>query len=301
MKLTFALLLSASTMAARLMRSPALQLGSDLTSGRLTTELLFDGPFLPINATLANILRFMSIVARSDFEETLQPHIYDSSRYPQVLVTSHSSTEARFLLCGIYFAAVDMVKFSRFNNVVINIFWDKNAVGQISLKVMDSLDPTLNDTGSVMDDGGELSPEDLGNRTTQAFLERLKTPLAGNGTGVTTIKGASVVNAVKESDTAPGNWSTSPARVSNSPLSSPLAILFAQVVGAHALKRNDVYLAFYVAMLHVAKFPVGSKLQHFSIPSPVVNLGVNMYPTGAGCSVNLLSMLMRTLIVNMMR
>ena len=281
------------------MRSPALQLGSDLTSGRLKTELLFDGPFLPINATLANILHFMSIVARSDFEETLGPRIYDSSRYPQVLVMSHSSTKARFLLCGIYFAAVDMVKFSRFNNVVINIFWDNDAVGQISLKVMDSLDPTLNDTSSVMDDGGELSPEGLGNRTTQAFLEMLKTPLAGNGTADTTIKGASVVNAVKEWDMAPGNWSTSPARVSNSPLSSPLAILFAQIVGAHALRRNDVYLAFYVAMLHVAKFPVRTQMQHFSIPSPVVDLGVNMYPIGAGCSVNLLSVLMRTLTVNM--
>lgn len=288
MKLTFALLLSASTLTATLMRSPALQPGSDLTSGRLTTELLFDGPFLPINATLANILQFMGIVARTSFEETVRPRVYYSSRYPQVVITSHSSTKARYLLCGIYFAAVDMVKFSRFHNVVIKIFWDNDAVGQISLKVLDSLDPALNDTGSVMDDGAELNPEDLGNRTTQTFLERLETPLAGNGTGDTIMKDASVVNAVEEWDMPLGNWSTSPVRISSSPLSSSVAIRFAAIVGAHALRRNDVFLVFYVAMLHVAKYPLRSRLQHFTVPSPVVDLGVSMYPSGAGCSVNLL-------------
>lgn len=288
MKLTFTLLLSASTLAATLMRLPALQPGSDLTSGRLTTELLFDGPFLPINATLANILQFMGIVARTSFEETVRPRVYYSSRYPQVIITSHSSTKARFLLCGIYSAAVDMVKFSRFHNVVIKIFWDNDAVGQISLKVLDSLDPALNDTGSVMDDGGELNPEDLGNRTTQTSLERLETPLAGNGTGDTIMKDASVVNAVKEWDMSLGNWSASPVRMPSSPLSSSVAIRFAEIVGAHALRRNDVFLVFYVAMLHVAKYPLRSRLQHFTVPSPVVDLGVSMYPSGAGCSVNLL-------------
>lgn len=301
MKLTFALFLSALTMATTLMISPALQLGSDLTSSRLRTELVFDGPFLPINATLTNILQFMSIVARSDFEETLRPRMYYSSRYPQVLITSHSSTKARFLLCGIYYAAVDMIKFTRLNNVVINIFWDNNAVGQISLRVIDLLDPALNDTGSVMDDGGELSPEDLSNRTAQAFLERPRTPLAWNGTDNATIKGALVVNAVEEGDMALRNWSTSPARISDSPLSSRFAIRFTRIVGAHVLRRNNVYLAFYLAMLHVAKFPARSKLQHFTIPSSRANLVVNMYPTGAGCSVNFLPLLMRNLVVNMMK
>lgn len=302
MKLTFVLLLSASTMATTLMISPALQLGSgDLTSGRLRTELHFDGPFLPINATFANILQFMGIVAQGDFEDLVLPRVYYSSRYPQVIITNHSSTKARFLLDGIYCAAVDMVKFSRFNNVVIKIFWNNDAVGKISLRVLDSLDPTAKNTDIVMDDGEALSPEDVGKGTAQTLSERLGTPLAGNGTGNITIKRASVVNAVKEWATALGNWSTPSARISNSPFSVPLAIRFAEIIGAHALRRNDVYLVFYVAMLHVAKFPVRDKLQHFTIPSPVVDLGISMYPTTAECSVNLLPLLMRALIVNTMK
>ena len=292
-------------MVATLVITPALQLESDMATKRFRTELVFSGPFLPINPTLACIIQFMSMVAQFEFHEIIQPRTFSSTRYPQVDITINPSSEAHFLLRGIYNAAVDMVSFSRFNNVVVKLFWDNSPVGQISILAntgMGFLSPTLNDAGSVMDDGGGLSLEDVSNKTTQAFVERLNTPPVGNVTGIAAIENTSMVDSVKALDKTSGSPSTSPGRLPpKAPLTPELAINFDRIVGSTQLDRNDVFLTFYAAILHVAKFSVGRRMQHFDIGSPATDLDVHMYEIGTGCSVTLLALLMPTYTVNMMK
>lgn len=288
MKLALPLLLSAATTASNSVSSPALPLASDLPDRRFRVDLGFDAPFLPVNATLVNIMHFMSIVARTDTDEDIQPRTYSAPMYRQVQITTCARTEARFLLWGIYLAAIDMVKFSRFHNAMVKLYWENSLVGQINLMVKPSLSsPSAsgNDTRSLIDDGGQLGGAGIGDKATKAFGERLNTTVQ-NITGSNTVETISAVNAAKMRNAAFSIPSQSPILVPPNALLSPrLTIDFDRVAGATKLSRNDVFLTFYHAMLHVAKFPVENDMRPFYSKSPFADLRVHMYETGIGCLV----------------
>ena len=301
MKLSLIPLLSAMTTSLSLVVTPELQLQDDLPDSRFKIYMLFDSPLLPVNPTLAVITHFMSVVAQSNFEQVLEPCVYSSTMNPTVTITSHSSTETRFLLWGIYLAAIDMVKYVRFNEMVVNLFWDKQLVGQISvlLDKGDNLASTsLNDTGSFLDDGEGPSLEMIGNRTNEASVKKLNIPTLENGTrAAVTTNNASADSLVDRWNTVYSNLSTLPTGPSsNASLLRTVAVDFQRVAGATQLKRNEVFLTFYAAMLHVAKFPVGNQMVLFDSKAPDVMLRVRMLDIGIGCSVILSELL--TPIVN---
>ena len=135
MKLSLVLLLNAVTTSLTLVVTPALQLQDELPDSGFKIQMLLDSPLLPVNATLVVITQFMKWVARSDFEQVIEPCKYNSRKYPTVTISTHFPTETRFLLWGIYLAAIDMVRYVRFNAMVVNLLWNKKLVGQISLQV----------------------------------------------------------------------------------------------------------------------------------------------------------------------
>lgn len=290
MKLALPLLLSAARAASISVPSPTLPLESDLPNSRFRAELSFDAPFLPINAILINVLHFMSIVGRDDFDEYLQPRTYSAPMYGQVQIKTYEWTEARFLLWGIYTAATDMIRFSRFHNAIVKLYWDNSIVGQINLMVKPgiiSLDITRNGTRSVINDSEELRLANTGKKSTQAFVERLDTSPVQNITGSDTADNVSVINLAKTWNATLSITSTS-LLPPNAILSPRLTIDFDRVAGAAQLRRNDVFLTFYTAMLHVAMFPAENDMQPFNSKSPTANLRVHMFETGIGCLVSLL-------------
>ena len=302
MKLYLVLLLSAITTSLTLVVTPAVQLQDELPDSKFNIDLLFDSPLLPVNPTLAAITQFMRSVAQSDFDQVHEPCTYRSRRYPTVAISSHSSTEARFLLWGIYLAAIDMVKYTRFNDVVVNLLWNKQLVGQVSVLVIavESLPSTsLNDTSSFSDDGEGLTLGMIGKKTREVSAERLNFPTLKNGTPSTaTISHASADSLVDTWNTVCSNPVTLPTgHSSHASLLSTLAVDFQSIAGATPLKRNEVFLTFYAAMLYVAKFPVGDQLQHFNSKAPGVELRVHMFHVGSGCSVRLSTFLTPTVNV----
>lgn len=266
MKLGLILLLHGVTLASTLVLSPANQLQSDLQASRFSAKLHYDSPLVPSDPTLANVIYFLGIVARSDFNQQLEANTYTSPFYPQIEITSHGSTEARYLLWGVYLAATDMVKYTRFNDVVANLFWDNRIVGQISLTATPALDlpsTSLNGTRSY---AGESN-------TSSDLTDISSSP-----------KAVSILNS--SSDTAPALSTGVPLYALQS---SRFAIDFDFVPGADRLRRTEVFLAFSAAIIHVAKFSTNDRLHYFSTRASDTNLYVHMSETGTGCLVKLSS------------
>lgn len=289
MKWTLLLLLSATTSASTSVLSSAPQWESDLPDSRFRVDLMFDAPFLPVNPTLVNIMHFMSIVSRGELDEQVQPRTYSDFMYRQVQVTTYEWTEARFLLWGIYLAARDMIRFTRFHNSVVKLYWDNSLVGQITLTVktgLSLLNSTRNGTRSIMDYGGEPSLVGSGYRTTEAVVERLTALPVQNMSDVDTV-GKNPAFSSKMENTALSIPFTSPTIVAPNALLLPrLSIDFDRVIGSVHLGRNDVFFTFYTALLHVAKFPAENQMQAFNSKPPMMTLQVHMYESGIGCLVN---------------
>ena len=282
MKLALPLLLSAATISSISIPSPTTQLESSLPDKRFKKDLTFGGPFLPVDPTFINILHFMSTVAGTDFDELVEPHTYTAPVYRQVQISTSAWTEARFLLWGIYSAAIYMVRFSRFHDVLIKLYWDKSPVGEINLMASGT---TGNDARGFIDDGGELSPVDTGRNTTQILTERLKTPSVQNTTGRGTTNTTSAVDSINIWYPALSIPSTSPTPFLNAPLSTRMSINVERVIGAVTLKRHDVFLTFYTAILHLAQVPAADAMRSFNSKSPTADLRVHMFETGLGCLV----------------
>lgn len=290
MKLSLVPLFSAIVTSSTLVVTPALQLDDEMPDSRFKVQLLFDSPLLPVNQTLGVITQFMSITARSDFEQVHEGCTYRSRKYPTVAITTHSSIETRFLLWGIYLAVIDMIKYLRFNEVVIKLLWNKQLVGQISVLVYtgESLPSiSLNKTSSRLNEGENLNLPMISSRTRGASVEMPNIPTLENGTrSAATISNASADSLVDTWNIVCSNPSTLPTdHHSNTSLSTTLAVDFQSVAGATPLKRNAVFLSFYAAMLHVAKFSAEDQLRHFNSKAPGVELRVHMFHVGTGCSV----------------
>ena len=306
MKLSLVLLLNAVTTSLTLVVTPALQLQDEIPDSEFKIQMLLDSPLLPVDAVLVVIIQFMNLAARSDFEQVAEPCKFHSTKYPTVTISTHSSTEIRFLLWGIYLAAIDMVRYVRFNAMVVNLLWKKKLVGQISLQVNTggSLPGTSpNDTSDFSVNGGSLTLETISNSTGELSVERLKILASEDGSRTAaTISYASADSLADTWNIVCGNPSTLPTgHSSNASLMSTITVDFQSVAGATRLKRNDVFLSFYAAMLYVAKFPIDDPLVRFNSKAPGVNLRVHMFDIGIGCSVTLPTILAPTVNVKQMR
>lgn len=289
MKSALFLLTSPAMIATALAPSSTKKLQNDLPNVNFRTDLIFDSPILPIKSTFANIAYFMRKVALSGFEEQLQPLTDSSPLYPEIEIKSYATTEARFLLWGIYLTAADMVKYTRFNDVVAKLYWHNKFVGQISLLVKTNLrlpGPIVNATGRMTDGSKELSSDDISNKTSQASTKTLNAPRVDKNTSIDTAEKAMNMISVKAQNITSGNPSASPTqRPLNAPLSSRITVDFIGAASATRLNRNDVFLTFYAALLHVARYPASDRLQYFDTKIPKVDMGVHMYEMENECLV----------------
>lgn len=214
----------------------------DLPDERFQIKIAIGPSLLPVDSTLINILFFMSVVAAQDFTLQLAPRGYSSPQYRNVRITTFAWTEARFLLWGVYYAINDMIKFARFHDVLLWLYWEDKLVGKVGIAVKGSLDLA----------GGTANLE--GDQLVQMNL-------TGNGEDATSPK--PVVGNMTDSGLAPLNTS----RV-NTSIPSSYAVSFESIAGGGRLDRNEVFLTFYTALLHVAQVPAESQVQSFQSASP---------------------------------
>ena len=201
----------------------------------------------------------MTLLATQDSTKELQPRSYSTPNYRDVQIASYGRTEARFLLWGAYFAMDYMVKFVRFHNVALELYFDEKLDGKMKIAARRPL--SLADGGARdLVAGSNLtgSPEE---------------GTAGSEPGL--------VGDLSDSDLAPLALNASAA------LAFPpgFSIALEDVAGARRLDRNKLFLTFYSAFLHVAEFPVRSQMRAFESESPKGDLHLHMQELELGCQV----------------
>ena len=187
----------------------------------------------------------------------IQPLVYSTPEYRDIEISTHAWTEARFLLWGIYLAGIDMIKFARFNDATLELYWEVNMVGKVKIAVKRA--------SSLAGEGGN-STRDIGDTPAQ-------TNLIGSGEDVPGSK--SVVRDGTDINLAPLNSIVINASTG---ITTPsiFAVNFVPFSGAGALDRNEVFLTFYTAVLYVAQFPAESYMRSFEVASPSKKLYLYM-------------------------
>ena len=208
--------------------------------------------FLPVESAFMNILNFMGIVAAEDFTHEFQPRIYSTPNYRSVEITSYARTEGRFLLWAVVYAINYMVEVVRFNDLKMELLWEGRFVGRMKIAAKRSMS--------------------LAGGATQDLVAQ------SNETGSDNVTVGS--EAVGDSALFAFNSSTT--------LSYPpgFSVNFYHIPGGISLNRNEIFLTFYTALLHVAEFPAGSQWNIFESVSPNNVLTLIMQDSGSGCSVS---------------
>ena len=239
----------------------------NLPDDRFEARISIDGPLLPINSALINILYFMSIVAAQDAAHQLQPRTYSTANYRDVQIKSYAWTEARYLLWAMYYAAVQMVKYSRFNDIAMELYWEDERVGLVKIAVKRTLSLAGQASNLTLDLGDHIAHTNL------------------TSSGEDVMQPKSVVGNMTDSDLAPLIFSDLNA---STPFSLPpiFAVSFMHIAGASRLDRNEVFLTFYTALLQVAQFPPEGEMRLFSCVSPSGNVQLHLQSTGIGCQVS---------------
>ena len=145
-----------------------------------------------------------------------------------------------------------MVEVVRFNDLKMELLWEGSFVGRMKIAAKRSMSL----------EGGE----------TQDLIAQ------SNATGSDNVTVGS--KAVGDSALFSSN--------SSSTLSYPpgFSVDFYNIPGGISLNRNEVFLTFYTALLHVAEFPAGSQWNIFESVSPNKILTLIMQDSGSGCSVS---------------
>ncbi|CAF9934544.1 hypothetical protein IMSHALPRED_009755 [Imshaugia aleurites] len=239
---------SVSTLTPSLLEAPGSNLAlptSDLPDRRFTVTMATRSSLLPVNSALINILYFMSIVAGQHFTHQLAPRRYSTPRYRDVSITSFAYTEARFLLWGVFSAVADMVKNVRFHDVMLSLYWDDELVGKIQIAVTRPL--------SLVGGAGNVT-QDLANQLAQ--------PKSGTSSGNTTLI-EPVFGNKTDSDLESFNSSAF-----NDYNAQRATVIFESIAGGGVVNRNDVFLTFYTALIHVAHFSIEDQMQTFQSDPP---------------------------------
>ncbi|KAL6719733.1 hypothetical protein ACLMJK_001654 [Lecanora helva] len=276
--------------------APVLQLPSNVTLGhlgfsdglpddRFRIGRTIEAPFLPVDTTLINVLFVMGLIGVQDQNAELDPQTWSAPGYNQVEIQSFAYTEARFVLWGAYFAILDMIDSARFHNTVINLYWEDQFVGRMkfAVKATLSLPGGNSNNGENLSSGGQqiIEPTDLENSTHTTVLgaaPSIPADIAGNAT------------AENYTDDLRSLWSTS--TTNHSALSSPSPVndrpTFTVDIDYsylfRPLKRNDVFLTFFLAIIHASQFDAHLPMSPFETRSPLGNsISLKLSNLNVGC------------------
>lgn len=204
----------------------------------------------------------MSIIADQDYTVKLQPRSYSTPSYRDVKIMNFAWTEPRFLLWAMYEAIDYMVRFARFHDSIMELWWEGNVVGRMRIA---SIKWGSSSASEAMTQDHVLAQSNL----------------TDGEEGTTESKAAALGNATL-SDLPPLTSNASTA------LSNPLGftIEFVDVVGARAIGRNNIFLTFYAAFLHVAQYPAEGKMEDFESKSPNKLISLHMQELGPSCRVS---------------
>lgn len=147
-----------------------------------------------------------------------------------------------------------MVEVVRFNDLKMELLWEGSFVGRMKIAAKRSMG--------------------LAGGATQDLVSRSNETGSDNVTVGSEAVGDSALFASNNSAT----------------LSYPpgFSVAFYSIPEGISLNRNEIFLTFYTALLHVAEFPAGSQWNIFESVSPNKVLTLIMQDSGSGCSHDIL-------------
>ena len=264
---TILLAASTSALAPPLPIKRNTTLRADLPDEHFSIVQAFQPSLLPVVPTLLNVLHFMGMLSEQGFDTPLGPDIYSAPGYQDIQIQTYALTEVRFLLWGIYTAIGNMLQTARLHTSMIKLYWKKMLMGSISLAVKPPTDLL------TMSNDSTLTGSDMDNTTASK-------------------------NTTRDDETeieANSDWANS--RIApdssvktslNTSLSVGEAIIeLSRLAGGRKLDRNEVFLTFYTAILHVAQHQLSEEMDDFESQIPMGSVWLDMYEGAAHCQVRL--------------
>ena len=156
-----------------------------------------------------------------------------------------------------------MVKNVRFHDVMLSLYWDDELVGKIQIAVTRPL--------SLVGGAGNVT-QDLANQLAQ--------PKSGTSSGNTTLI-EPVFGNKTDSDLESFNSSAF-----NDYNAQRATVIFESIAGGGVVNRNDVFLTFYTALIHVAHFSIEDQMQTFQSDPPSRKACLHMQDMRTVCQVS---------------
>lgn len=117
-----------------LLASVNLTVTPNLPDARFTVTTSFDPKLLPPIPALVNILDCIAIIAYTDYNGFIPPSTWTAPGYPQVQIVTEDRIAARYILFGILTGIGYMVKWNRFQDVILTLKWEGDPVGTIRIE-----------------------------------------------------------------------------------------------------------------------------------------------------------------------
>lgn len=225
-------------------------LSANLPDPRFHVSSSFDAGFLPPVPTLMGILFFVAEMAYGNINATVPANTWTASGHPQVEIITVGPTEAKYLLFGVFAGIEYMVKYNRFQEVLLTLRWERSVVGRIWIVLPGyaSLGLPANDT--------------VTNKTMQ---RPDPSPPA--------------IYSVRDIDT---NASMINPLNGTKSLGNDVEISITTIPGGRSLTRNDVFLTCYAALVHMAPFSRNAQMADFTSKMPLNDVYMHLLHWGPG-------------------
>ena len=207
----------------------------------------FNEGFLPPNATLVNVLYVLAGIADVDIKSNIQQQAWSDADFPQVEIITTSALKAVNLLFGIFAGIEYMVRYNRFYEVSLTLKWEKKTIGRIWI-VLPGFDglPSSNSTGNDARKSIDYS---------------------------------SVVGNLTDVDS---NGSSTNLLNNTISLGTSIQMSIADIGGGRSLRRNQVFLTCYAALVHIAPSSNEAYMVDFTSKSPIGDVYINLLHWGPG-------------------
>ena len=292
MKLLLFFILYSTTVISVISQPLGIPSISGLPDDRFRVRASIDASLLPVDATLMNVLHFMSVIAKKGYNQQLDPRTYSARDYRQVQISSYAVTEVRFLLWGLYLGIQEMLGVARFHGTKLDLYWEGEPVGQIKIASRVTLNlpgSGANNTRNLLVTGQQLNFTENDEGSVYEGSKRTAAwPMIDLTKSEDEENASTIIPNQTENDTANVTLAYDvplPLNISNN-VSSLLSFTLDLMVvpGATVLGRNTVFLTFYTALLHVAQFSTSDELVPFEVMSPIdEKIKLSVYRGDIGC------------------
>ena len=215
---------------------------------RFSVSPSFHGGFLPPIPTLMNVLYVLAEIAYGDINSKVRQQSWSTAGYSQIEIVTTEALKGVNLLFGLFTGIEYMVKFNRFNEVLLTLSWEKITIGRIWM-VLPGFDALPSDNGTNTD---VEKPLDLLSSTTFDLTAIDTKSLSTNSMNNTISLGTNVQMSVED------------------------------IPGGLSLNRNEVFLACFATLVHLAPYSNDAYMEDFTTKTPLSHVYMHLLHWGPG-------------------